>query len=336
MKTEIEKKKVDTKVRVSTLDLVKDLGITHTSLLNLIRKYMKHFKEIGPLPHNSIIRPHGGLPTITYLLNEDQAVFLVLLMKNSKATADFKFKFIREFYRQKKELLNIVSNSSTNHAKYKKEDMSPSEIDEITILEDFIKYKENINKKDLYNVYQECRASENGILHILSLNLPELMTTILEDTMTVKVTMEGIIFKALRDCMAQGMPIEEIYTTIEERVKWVFEMCGNPIKPKIITDEKITYIYFLQCLSTKNIKIGKTKNLKERIRSNMTANSSHLKILKVIHTSETITEQSIHSQFKYCKFKDKYEWFSPDTKLLEFINSLESINYEEEMQLKCN
>lgn len=79
------------------------------------------------------------------------------------------------------------------------------------------------------------------------------------------------------------------------------------------------FIYFIQSKTTGNIKIGKSINPIERIKSINGMNSDTLQIIKIIESSDTITEIGLHKQFKNLKIYRKQEWFKPTTELINFI-----------------
>ena len=75
-------------------------------------------------------------------------------------------------------------------------------------------------------------------------------------------------------------------------------------------------IYFLQQSDNGPIKIGKTDNLKNRIRELRNASPYSLNLLKTIPGNN---ERKYH--FKFKKYQIKGEWFEPSEELLKFIDT---------------
>ena len=71
--------------------------------------------------------------------------------------------------------------------------------------------------------------------------------------------------------------------------------------------EKIYTIYFLQESHRSRIKIGITKNLKERIKSLQTGNSDKLNLIAYLPNQLKIMEHHIHSICK--RYRLSGEWF---------------------------
>jgi hypothetical protein len=80
-------------------------------------------------------------------------------------------------------------------------------------------------------------------------------------------------------------------------------------------------IYFIQLIDEpKLIKIGKSKNPEKRIKDIQRSLFSSVKTLCIIKETNAISEQSLHNKFNAIRHKG--EWFYPEDKLLEFIESL--------------
>ncbi|MFW6242790.1 MAG: GIY-YIG nuclease family protein [bacterium] len=69
------------------------------------------------------------------------------------------------------------------------------------------------------------------------------------------------------------------------------------------------FIYLIQCLESGDYKIGKTKNIKRRLKSLQTGNSGELKVIDYFETKyPNKLEKFLHNRFSYGKKIG--EWFS--------------------------
>ena len=87
--------------RIDSRLVAKEMGITHKSLMNLIRSNKNDLKEFGSLPFQKASRKRGvGAVTITYvLLNENQfdLISRIARGKNHKQIIDFKVRVTKAF-----------------------------------------------------------------------------------------------------------------------------------------------------------------------------------------------------------------------------------------------
>ena len=100
-------KAVDNIPVVSTLDMFKPLGVEHHAIVQLVKKYELQLKEIGPVAFQMRLGTRGGTPISYCYLDEEQATFLVTLMKNSEPVVKFKYRLSREFHLMKRNITRI-------------------------------------------------------------------------------------------------------------------------------------------------------------------------------------------------------------------------------------
>lgn len=86
-----------------------------------------------------------------------------------------------------------------------------------------------------------------------------------------------------------------------------------------IIDKVIDYIYFIQEPITKSIKIGTTKNVKNRFKQLQTSSPLQLKLLKT--TKGNIDEEKkLHDQFAIYRLSG--EWFQENDELMKYIDMI--------------
>lgn len=86
-------------------------GQEHESIIKLITKYQKELKEFGRLhsvkeeyPDLKSEKSKRGRPSKIFKLNEEQATFLITLMKNTSQVVIFKKDLVKEFFTMRNEL----------------------------------------------------------------------------------------------------------------------------------------------------------------------------------------------------------------------------------------
>lgn len=82
-------------------------GQEHRAIRQLIRTYEKQLKKFGKVSTFKMQKPQnesGGRPEKYYKLNEEQATFLITLMKNTPQVVKFKQQLVEEFYSMRQEI----------------------------------------------------------------------------------------------------------------------------------------------------------------------------------------------------------------------------------------
>lgn len=117
----------------STLQIAVGLGIQHATIIKLVRTYMPDFQEFGLVRFK--IQPrlegrHGGGDAKYVPLNEQQATFLMTLMRNSPRVIEFKKALVkaffesREFIRSQDQSYNKIHSKLTLQLDLEKSDAS--------------------------------------------------------------------------------------------------------------------------------------------------------------------------------------------------------------------
>lgn len=93
----------------NTLQIALGLDVKHATVIKLVRSYYPDFQEFGLVRFK--IQPrlegrHGGGDTKFAELNEQQATFLMTLMRNSERVIDFKKALVKSFF-EAREMLKI-------------------------------------------------------------------------------------------------------------------------------------------------------------------------------------------------------------------------------------
>lgn len=80
----------------------------HESIIRLTQKHEARFNRWGALRFIDLKsgNPLGGRPTTVALLNEQQATFLITLLRNTDIVLDFKAELVDQFYKMREILRN--------------------------------------------------------------------------------------------------------------------------------------------------------------------------------------------------------------------------------------
>lgn len=95
----------------NSLIIAQGTGVDNRSTYLLIEKYKTELEEFGRVSFQMTpLETKGGIQKLkVYRLNEEQATFLISLMKNTKPVVQFKKALVKEFYHMKKFIHTLVT-----------------------------------------------------------------------------------------------------------------------------------------------------------------------------------------------------------------------------------
>lgn len=118
MDTTLEVTLSEGEYRIDSRLVAKSLGIEHESFMRTISTYQAKIEELG-VSRFEIGKPSKGTPggrPVTYaLLNEDQAIFLATLSRNTAQVVDFKLKLTKAFSEVRGRLAVSMNPPTTVH-----------------------------------------------------------------------------------------------------------------------------------------------------------------------------------------------------------------------------
>lgn len=94
-------------VFTDSLVIAQGTGNQHRAVRRLIEKYKEDLEDFGKVCiSNAPLDTKGGIQEISfYLLNEEQAAFLMTLLRNTKQVVSFKKELVRQFYEMRRFIL---------------------------------------------------------------------------------------------------------------------------------------------------------------------------------------------------------------------------------------
>lgn len=95
---------LDGELRTTSAAIAVGVGLSHAGTIKLVRRYREQMSELGLVrfeiqPKTKGVR--GGSDSEIAFLNEDQAMFLISLMRNTDVVVGFKLRLVKEFSRMK-------------------------------------------------------------------------------------------------------------------------------------------------------------------------------------------------------------------------------------------
>lgn len=99
------------KAFTNSLIIAQGTSVEHRAVIQLVTKYLDDISEFGKVTFEML--PLAGSTTGQKIkmcrLNEEQATFLISLMKNTKTVVAFKKELVKQFYQMKKFIQDLVT-----------------------------------------------------------------------------------------------------------------------------------------------------------------------------------------------------------------------------------
>lgn len=188
-------------------------GNKHKNVKELILKYQNEMREFGTL---SVLNGEstGGRPEQYYLLNEEQATFLMTLLRNSPKVVAFKKELVRQFYKMRLFIKEKTSEPWITSRRIGKLTRK-SETDVIKEFVEYARTQGSTNAARYYTNFSKLAKDITGIQN--------------RDTATIAQLnqldmVERIILGVVRDGMITGVYYKQIYQNCKERLELVKEL----------------------------------------------------------------------------------------------------------------
>lgn len=180
----------------------------HESVVAIIRKYEKDILDFGNIDFSDLKSGKRGQPERVYYLNEEQATFVITLLRNSKIVVKFKKELVRQFYAMRRFILEKQSKLWGETRIANKENRL-KETDVIKLLVDYAKEQGSTHSDKLYVTYTKLAKS------VIGRNRDNITVSDLNNLTLV----ESIILQTIRIDMSMGMHYKDIYRDCKNRIE---------------------------------------------------------------------------------------------------------------------
>lgn len=214
---------------VSTLDMWEGLGVEHSAILKMVRKYEAKFQAIRTFGFE--IRKTSGRPTAFCHLDEEQATFLITLMKNSEVVVEFKFRLTRDFFKAKRILVDLASQrqnaewlETRNSGKIKRRV-------ETDTIQKFVEYAISQGSQNAERYYANISKMQNKALFFVEQKFSNIREILNLHQLSIVICADEIVTKALEDGMSRFLDYKDIYQLTKIRVESFAELHGKTLIP---------------------------------------------------------------------------------------------------------
>lgn len=195
-------------VFTDSMVIAQGTGNRHKNVKELILKYKADMEELGTL---SVLNGEstGGRPEQMYLLTEEQAAFLMTLLRNTKQVVAFKKELVRQFY----EMRNILFQKQTSEWIETRKAGKITRRSETDVIKDLVEYAYQQGSQNADKLYMTYSKLANKIVGISKRD----MATVLQ--LNNLSLAENIILHCVRQGMAEGKHYKEIYQISKARLE---------------------------------------------------------------------------------------------------------------------
>jgi phage regulator Rha-like protein len=213
-----------------SLIIAKGSDNEHESVISLISKYKNDIEYFGLLKSSDLKSDHGQ--TIKrYELNEQQATFILTLLRNSKPVVEFKKKLTEDFYRMRRFILERQTaewQQSRTVGKLVRKDETD------IILTKLIPLAEAQGSKNAGKLYMTYSKLVNMTLEIEAGHRNELPLEYIDAIKFLERAIENIISIEVD----KGTHYKEIYQICKAKCQIIKELAFLPRIPQIKIDSK--------------------------------------------------------------------------------------------------
>jgi phage regulator Rha-like protein len=217
---------------VRTSDLSKGFGVEHRDLKNIINKYKTEFEEWGVIAFemHKPTSKKGGRPIDDFLLNEEQATYLCTLLRNHDMARSFKRTLTREFFRQRRFLIKLLSQKQNREWLEKREAGKIERRLETDTIKEFVDYAKSQGSCNAEKYYMIISKMENNSLFALDFigqkfpNLRDILDGFALDSLKMA---DHIVAKSLKDGMLEKLNYKDIYKKCRDCVEQYAKLMGK-------------------------------------------------------------------------------------------------------------
>ena len=200
---------VKNEVFTNSLVIAEGTGNEHHAVKQLIRQYKHDINDFGTL-RISNAESTGGRPLELYLLNEQQATFVMTLLRNSNKVVAFKKELVRQFYQMRQYILEHQS-THWQQTRLESKNTRRMETDEIKQLVAYAKAQGSEHAERYYTLFSRLANKAVGI----GKDQREQLSVRQLNNLTLA---EQIIGEVIRQGMAADLYYKEIYKACSDRL----------------------------------------------------------------------------------------------------------------------
>jgi len=202
-------------------------NVEHDSVVLLIKKYAQDLDDVGFSDLKSVNFKTKGRPGVEYLLDEQQATFLVTLMKNSKVVVSFKKHLTKEFFRIRVALAAIAARQKDQNWLETRRDGKIIHREKTDVIKRFVDYATQQGSTSANKYYLALAKMENTALFFLEQRFKNIREVLVIRQLMIVSLADQVIEKALLEGMSENISYKDCYQLAKKRVISFSNLAGK-------------------------------------------------------------------------------------------------------------
>ena len=183
-------------------------SVKHRSIQRTIEKHLKRIERFGKVRFKITPSPSGQNQKV-YFLNEEQATFLITLLRNTDMVLSFKSELVRQFYAMRK----FIMERQTEEWRATRKQGKLTRKNETDVLKQLVEYAKEQGSKSadkLYIVYSKLAKK--------AISVPSRDKATIMELNNLNLA-ENIILHCIKTGIASGKHYKEIYQDSKQRLE---------------------------------------------------------------------------------------------------------------------
>jgi len=222
----------------TSIKLSEALEVEHRAIVRLIRKY-KDQEDLGTSDFKSQKLKTLGRETEYYFLTEEEAIFILTLMRNSKKIVKFKRTLTSAFIEQRKLISKLLTNNQNLEWLEKRKETKVIRRELTDMIQEFIEYAKNQGSKSAEKYYMSISRMELTGLFLLEQKYPNYRDLMDFKQLNLIETADELIARSLKEAMNQGLNYKKCYAYAKEQIGRLAALFPKSPLPKLLENHSI-------------------------------------------------------------------------------------------------
>jgi len=224
------------KIVSSTLIIAKGVNLEHRAVISLINKYKNDLNEFGIMTFE-MSKLRQGRPVKFAWLNEEQATFLITLMKNSKIVVSFKKQLTKEFFKLRKTLQIVIVNQKNQEWIEKRKSGKVSRLTQTDSIKNYVDYAKSQGSENAEKYYILLTNMENKALFFLEQKYPNVRNVLAGHQLETIANADRIVARQLQKCIDEKRHYKDGYIMAKKAIESFSELIGKTLVPMFEQDQ---------------------------------------------------------------------------------------------------
>lgn len=222
-------------VFTTSICIAEGVGVKHTNVMDLLKRY-SHMECLIRFETEKVLT--GGRPVEVAYLNEEQATFLITLMKNSEKVVNFKHALVMEFFKLRRTLFRKAVNEKNLEWLTKRQETKIMRKELTDTIQEFVEYAKSQGSKSADKYYMNFSRMELTGLFIIEQRYPNARDVMSVRQLNLIEMADEAIAISLKESMDAGIPYKECYQIAKDKISLLVKIFPRSPLPQLLSKIK--------------------------------------------------------------------------------------------------